>query len=77
MPHMVSGVLMTSIQEQAASLHQRASVITVPSFSDPTRQPIAGASVESVAEDEIMRILILMRNFVQGAVHACACLPLL
>ena len=27
----------------------------------------AGCAVESVAEDEIMRILILLRNFIQGA----------
>jgi hypothetical protein len=27
----------------------------------------AGSAVESVAEDEVMRILILLRNFIQGA----------
>lgn len=36
---------------------------------------VTGSNVESVAEDEIMRMLILVRNFLPGYLQASLMLP--
>ena len=41
-----------------------------PRLRCPAHRQVTGSNVESVAEDEIMRMLILMRNFLPGYLQA-------